>query len=256
MEKIINPTLAENIEEQGMLSSPNSFGYIFIAAEIEPQHLFKKSSHKRKLECELKDKISLLTEIEGVQRADLFSGFIIPPGSKEGLQLIKEKNIEIQPAKFDIVILIQSESIDNLDVIENNKKLIEIEDYLRANTERFFKTKAQNKMKIAEVDKNTNGVFLFNYFYCKDEKTVLDVWKYTAGWWTENANLTNSTPLSPLNKKCDYALINHCKWNRLIDILPILILGRIGIIKGLNSFVLKNFIANQIVAMPVLYRLL
>ena len=86
MEKIINPTLAENIEEQGMLSSPNSFGYIFIAAEIEPQHLFKKSSHKRKLECELKDKISLLTEIEGVQRADLFSGFIIPPGSKEGLQ--------------------------------------------------------------------------------------------------------------------------------------------------------------------------
>ena len=89
--KIINPTSAKNIEEQGMLSAPNSFGYIFIAAEIEPQHLFKKSSHKRKLECELKDKISLLTDIEGVQRADLFSGFIIPPGSKVGLQLIKEK---------------------------------------------------------------------------------------------------------------------------------------------------------------------
>lgn len=55
----------------------------------------KKSSHKRKLECELKDKISLLTDIEGLQRADLFSVFIIPPESKEGLQLIKEKNIEI-----------------------------------------------------------------------------------------------------------------------------------------------------------------
>lgn len=254
--KIINPTSAKNIEEQGMLSSPNSFGYIFIAAEIEPQHLFKKSSHKRKLEYELKDKISTLTDIDGVQRADLFSAFLIPPGSREGLRLIKEKNIEIRPAKFDIVILIQAESLENLELIENNKILIEIEGYLRANSKRFFKTKAQNKIKIAEVDKNTNGVFLFNYFYSNNEKTVLDVWKYTAGWWTANANLTNSTPLSPLNKKCEYALINHCKWNSLIDILPILILGRIGIIKGLNSFVLKNFTSNQIVAMPVLYRLI
>lgn len=254
--KIINPTLAENIEEQGMLSPPNSFGYIFIAAEIEPQHLLVKSTFKKKLEGELKDKISFLKEIVGVQRADLFSGFIIPPGSKEGLQFIKEKNIKIQPAKFDIVILIETESTDNLDLIENNKILIEIEAYLKDNTQRFFKTRAQNKTKIAEVDKNTKGIFLFNYFYCKNEKTVLDVWKYTAGWWTENANLTNSTPLSPLNENCDYALINHCKWNRLIDILPILILGRIGIVKGLNSFVLKTFTANQIVAMPVLYRLL
>ena len=126
-------------------------------------------------------------------------------------------------------------------MIENNKILIAIEGYLRANSKRFFKTKAQNKIKIAEVDKNTNGVFSFQLFYSNNEKTVLDVWKYTAGWWTANANLTNSTPLSPLNKKCEYSLINHCKWNRLIDILPILILGRIGIIKGLNSFVLKNF---------------
>jgi len=76
--KIINPTSAKKIEEQGMLSSPNSFGYIFIAAEIEPQHLFKKSSHKRKLEYELKDKISTLTDIEGLQRADLFSAFFNP----------------------------------------------------------------------------------------------------------------------------------------------------------------------------------
>jgi len=59
-------------------------------------------------------------------------------------------------------------------LIENNKILIEIEDYLRANSKRFFKTKAQNKIKIAEVDKNSNGVFLFNYFYSNNEKTVLD----------------------------------------------------------------------------------
>ncbi|MDA8877808.1 hypothetical protein N9I15_04120 [Flavobacteriaceae bacterium] len=67
-----------------------------------------------------------------------FPLFLIPPGSREGLRLIKEKNIEIRPAKFDIVILIQAESLENLELIENNKILIEIEDYLRANSKRFF----------------------------------------------------------------------------------------------------------------------
>jgi hypothetical protein len=34
-----------------------------------------------------------------------------------------------------------------------------------------------------------------------------------------------------------------------------LILGRLGIRRGLNDFVLSNFSANNIVAMPILYKL-
>ena len=83
--KIINPHLAESIEQQGMLVSQNAFGYIFIGAEVEAPHPFRKSPKKKRLESQLKDKIEVLKNSPGVQRADLFSSFIIPPGSEEGL---------------------------------------------------------------------------------------------------------------------------------------------------------------------------
>ena len=44
--KLINSHLAESIEEQGMLATPNALGYIFIGAEIEPTHPFRKSKKK------------------------------------------------------------------------------------------------------------------------------------------------------------------------------------------------------------------
>ena len=47
--KLINSHLANSIEEQGMLASPNAFGYIFIGAEVEPPHPFRKSKKKRGL---------------------------------------------------------------------------------------------------------------------------------------------------------------------------------------------------------------
>ncbi len=95
------------------------------------------------------------------------------------------------------------------------------------------------------------GVFLSSNFYAQDTQTVLDVWQYTAGWWTADANLDNSTLMLPLNNECEYSLINHCSWGTL----RALILGRLGIKPSLNNFVLKNFTGNGIVAMPVLYKL-
>ena len=44
--KLINSHLAESIEEQGMLATPNALGYIFIGAEIEPTLPFRKSEKK------------------------------------------------------------------------------------------------------------------------------------------------------------------------------------------------------------------
>jgi hypothetical protein len=108
----------------------------------------------------------------------------------------------------------------------------------------------KNPKRINEVSKDTDGIFLFNYFYSEDTKTLLDVWEYTAGWWTKNANLTNSTPLQPVLAGSSYNLINHCRWDNLIDVLPSLIFK-----PNMKRFVLKNFTDNNIVAMPILYRL-
>src|SRR5690606_2967221 len=118
---------------------------------------------------------------------------------------------------------------------------------------------ACNAKRIAEVDHDRDGVFLFNYFYAPDIgakgadglEILRAVWEYTAGWWTAKANLTNSTPLQPLEgEQSDYSLINLCRWDRLIDVLPHLVFR-----PSLRRFVLANFTANDIVAMPILYRL-
>ena len=45
---IVNPNLAHNIKEQGMLKSPNQFGYIYLGCEIEVPSFFKSDSKQKK----------------------------------------------------------------------------------------------------------------------------------------------------------------------------------------------------------------
>ena len=47
-----------------------------------------------------------------------------------------------------------------------------------------------------------------------------------------------------------YTIINHCRWDRLGDILPSLLFK-----KSFRSFVLANFAANSTAPIPILYRL-
>ena len=129
--KIVNANLAQSIKEQGMLKKPNSYGYICIAAEVERPSLFSSnSSEKKTLLLELKSlskELNLSTS--SINRADEFDAFIIPPGSKEGSALIKEKNYDVHIAAFDIVILIECESVSDALTVKKSqevKKLINI----------------------------------------------------------------------------------------------------------------------------------
>ena len=55
----------------------------------------------------------------------------------------------------------------------------------------------------------------------------------------------------PINKDdSDYNVINHCRWDKLSDILPSLIFN-----KTFSPYVLDNFYANNVGAMPILYKL-
>ena len=45
-------------------------------------------------------------------------------------------------------------------------------------------------------------------------------------------------------------LINHCRWDRLGDVLPSLLFKR-----SFRNYVLANFDANRTAPMPVLYKL-
>lgn len=250
--EIVNPHLAHSIKEQGMIKEPNTFGYLHLAAEVEAPSFFSVGSNTKKaLIHDLKTLCNTLkSEINTVQRADIFNAFIIPPGSKEGREVIENKGYNVHVAAFDIVVLIECSNLDEAVKVRGSEQCKAIIQLLKDKSKFFHSMLAKNAKRIDEVSKESNGIFLFNYFYAEDTQTLLDVWEYTAGWWTAKANLTNSTPLQPVEEGSQYSLINHCRWDKLIDVLPSLILK-----PSLNKFVLKNFTVNDIMAMPILYKL-
>ena len=101
------------------------------------------------------------------------------------------------------------------------------------------------------MDHSRQGVFLFNYFFADDTAQNLAVWEYTAGWFVQETGLNNSTVLLPRGgERSNYNIINHCRWDRMQDVLPSLIFKR-----TFRTYVLANFEANRVAAMPILYRM-
>ncbi|MCH6258685.1 hypothetical protein MLD52_19150 [Puniceicoccaceae bacterium K14] len=250
--KIVNAHLAHSIKDQGLLKEPNSFGYITIAMEVERPRLFSSNSPAKKgLLSELKAICKELnSSFSSINRADVFDAFIIPPGSKEGRALIEEKNYDVHVAAFDVVILIECKSVSDALAVRESEEIERALELAKSKSAYMDVMVYKNAKRIDEVSKEFNGVFLFNFFYSEDTQTLLDVWEYTAGWWTEKANLTNSTPLQPVEAGSQYNLINHCRWDKLMDVLPSLVIK-----PSMRNFVLKNFTENSIMAMPILYRL-
>lgn len=260
--KIINGHLARSIREQGMLQEPNTYGYLHLAAEVEALHPLKRTSaKKRALLNELKIAAeALVAAFPGkVRRADVFTAFVIPPGSAEGRRVLARQKYPVHVAKFDVVVLVECDSPGTAQLMREAPAFIALRQRLEADASFTHCFAAKNAKRIAEVDKTSNGVFLFNYFFAADIASkgrdgidiLLAVWEYTAGWWTAYANLNNSTPLQPLGGEAsEYSLVNHCRWDRIWDVLPHLLFR-----PSLSKFVLANFTANDIVAMPVLYRL-
>lgn len=260
--KIVNGHLARSIREQGMIQDPNTYGYIHLAGEVERPHPLKpNSAAKRALLTALRAASERLRQAAGdrVRRVDVFDAFVIPPGSKEGRKVIESGRHAVHVAAFDVVVMVECSDVDTAREVRASPEFRAIEALLAAPAHHTHCFVGRNAKRIAEVDRDRDGIFLFNYFYAADiagkgaqgVDILLGVWEFTAGWWTANANLTNSTPLQPVEgEKSDYSLINHCRWDRLIDVLPHLLFR-----PSLNSFVLANFTANDIMAMPILYRL-
>jgi len=260
--KIVNGHLAQSIREQGMLQSPNAFGYIHLAGEVEHPQLFRSSSEeKQQLLEDLKQLARELKEAfpQDVNRADIFSAFIIPPGSGEGRRVIEEQSYPVHVAEFDVVLMVECPDVELAKQVRVSEAFQRIESRLKETAKFTHCITAKNAKRIAEVDRDRDGVFLFNYFFASDAKSqgakgvdvLLAVWEYTAGWWTANANLDNSTPLQPIDDdESQYSLINHCRWDNIIDIAPHLMFR-----PSMSQFVLANFTANNIAAMPILYHL-
>ena len=232
------------------LIEPSTSGFVLIAAEIDRRPpILGSSRRKRRLLAECKALCRDLRREAGVVDAAVFRAIVVPPGG--GGPYLRRRREPAHLARFDVAILIETESLHKADVIRRNARYRELERQIR-NTARFvYETTATNVKRIGPVDHTRDGVFLFNYFVAERREQNIAVWHYTAGWFQQETDLDNSTVLLPTNgTPSEYTLINHCRWNRLRDVLPSLIFKR-----SFRTYVLAHFDLNDTAPMPVLYRL-
>ncbi len=234
------------------LISPNTKGYLHIGVEVDyslfPFFLFT-SKTKKEIINKANQLLSEIKKQKGVDTVSLFKAVILPPAKQSYLNSIKDR---IHVAKFDIAILIETENIDSAKMVREHEKFHQLVEFFEKNASFTHVTVMQNARRIAEVDKSKKGIFLFNYFHAEDPNELLPVWEYTAGWFTTNTGLDNSTLLMPIEgDNSKYRIINHCRWDKLSSLLPKLIFK-----KTIRLYVAANFEANKIASMPILYKLI
>lgn len=236
------------------LTESTASGYRHIAAAVDdpplpilPVYLFD-SKEKQRLVAECKRLCDELAETDWVVDATVFKAVIHPPGRGEYLNQTDE---DVHLADFDVAVLIEIETIPALQQLEENNTYLKLESTLEDAARSFHVISGTNEKRIGPVDHDSDGVFLFNYFFAEDIEQNLQVREYTSGWFQAETGLDNSTLLLPLDSdRSEYTVINHCRWDGLLDILPALLFKR-----TFRKYVLENFEANNVAPMPILYKL-
>lgn len=230
------------------LVEPTSSGYLHLAAEIDGRLPFLPNSPKKqKLIAASKRWCRQLEAEPNVVSAVVFDAFLIPQGRGE---FIKERPDQVHIARFDLSVLIETTTPEAAEALRVSSIYTDMERAIRKTASFTHSITATNVRRMGAVDHGKQGVFLFNYFFADDTAQNIAVWEETAGWWEQETGLDNSAVLLPHDGESNYNVINHCRWDHLRDVLPALLFKR-----TFRSFVLANFRANRVAAMPILYRL-
>lgn len=235
--------------EKVRLVEPVSSGYVHLMAEVDSRLPFLPASRtKRDLLKECKRYCSELERRSDVKSAVAFRAILIPPGRGE---FLKQRPGKVHIAKFDVVILIETNTVEDAEKLRQSDVFVKLEERVREVARYSRIITASNVKRIGSVDHNRDGVFLFNYFFADDTNQNLAVWEYTAGWFQQESGLDNSTVLLPNHAQdSEYNIVNHCRWDHLRNILPSLLFKR-----SFRSYVLSNFEANNVAAIPILFKL-
>ena len=196
----------------------------------------------------------------GVTNSWVLKTLLTPPG--RGVAYL-EARPHLRTANFDVVLLVECESPERARALRQGELWSAVLETLSKEATRSLSVSGSNARCIANVDHSRQGVFLFNYFFADDLATNLAIWEFTAGWFTAETGLDNSTLILPdddsragaephagSSMKTQHSVINHCRWDRLSSVLPSLIFK-----PSLTSYVLDNFAANGCAANPILYQL-
>ena len=151
--------------------TPNNSGYVLLLAEIErPFPLKPNSPHKKAIIAEAKALCEQLNALDIVVSAHILDAFIIPPGNKPGRKILEKDHPDVHIAAYDLVVQIETKDVDSIQTLQNNTIFKQLVELLKNSTQYFRTVIAKNVRKIGEVDKNRNGVFLYNFFMRRTEK--------------------------------------------------------------------------------------
>ena len=232
------------------LLQPAGSGYVLVAAEVDAHPPFLWPSRTKRLLIEdCAGWCRRIAQQPGVLDATAFQAILVPPIGEPGF--LRRRREQFHRARFDLVLLIETDSVARAGELFADGPFRALEAHVRDEAGHVYVVTAANARRIGAVDHGRDGVFLFNYFYAESLEQNLAVWEYTAGWFHKETGLDNSTVLAPTDPDLSqYTLINHCRWDRLADVLPSLVFKR-----SFRDFVLAHFDANDTAPMPILYRL-
>lgn len=247
----IAPVDSEQEFEQVSLIEPTDHHYLLIAAEVDRPRLpvfLTTSAKKRDLLNFCKNRCTQIEERPTISSAVVFKALLIPPGRGK---FLKERTGQVHIARFDVVVLIEVADKQAANDLRQDERYKQLLSTITDASSHIYTISATNVKHIGPVDHNRRGVFLFNYFFADDVEQNLGIWEYTAGWFQQETGLDNSTVLLPdRTEQSDYAIINHCRWDSLFDILPSILFK-----SSFKSYVLENFYKNNVAAIPILYKL-
>jgi len=232
------------------LVEPARSGYLLLAAEVDSHPPFLWASrNKRRLIEDCAGWCARITRDPGVLEAAAFQAILIPPFGDT--TFLRQRRNEFHRARFDLALLIETDSVERAEGLRRSPHFRSLETHVRGAAGHVYTVTASNAKRIGAVDHARDGVFLFNYFYADSPAQNLAAWEQTAGWYQQETGLDNASVLMPTRAdRSEYTLIDHCRWDRLGDVLPALVFKR-----SFRDFVLAHFDANDAGPMPILYRL-
>lgn len=230
------------------LAEPPPKGYLHLAAVIEPPRgrtpFVRTSPRTTALTSRLKSLATHLETEHGVDKATVYRAAVIPPPTGYADQP------HIHHARYDVVVLVETSTLDTLEVVKKSATYQAIWDTLtKASSDDHLMT-ARCIKSLGDVDKTRPGLYLFNYFVAENPEVALQLWEKLAPWFVTETKLTNSTVLQPIGD-ADYAFINHARWDYSLPRL----MRHLFTKPSLRNYVQANTLINRTGTMPLLYRL-
>ncbi|MFD5424685.1 hypothetical protein [Streptomyces sp. NPDC127084] len=254
-DRITNPTPARAADKdirtswtRARLIEPSASGFVHIGASSGAWRtpVVLPRARRRKILDAMHVAAAELLSDPRVTRADVFEAFIRPPGRRP-----HGPGRDVPDADFDAVLLVETTDVHGAEEVLREATVTGLQAELDRTAQRSLVFAGSNARRIARVDHERQGVFLFNYFSADDVDTNLYAWQYTAGWFQDETGLDNSTVLQPTESgKAPYSLVNHCRWDHMSDVMPSLVFK-----PSFRKFVLRTFAEHRVAARPIFYRL-